>query len=165
MAEEILDLTGSLRMRVLGESMLPTIWPGDVLTIAQQEVRQFAIGDIGLFRRQDRFFVHRIQNIVRMHDSLHFIARGDSVLQADPPFQSKELLGRVVEVQRNNKARTPAGSLCLQCRIAGWLLSRCNRLRSLSLRLHAQLRIAPAQEFGAPTSQGWDSAGCFSWTK
>jgi signal peptidase I len=155
MAEEILCRTGSLRMRVLGESMLPSIWPGDVLLITRQNVEQFVIGDIGLFRRDGRFFVHRIQKIVRIDDSLHFVGRGDSVPKADPPFLSTELLGRVVEIHRNNQTRVPVCPLPLHTRAAGWMLSHCNSLRRLCLSGNGASR---GNGFGRAELRPWEPA-------
>jgi signal peptidase I len=108
MAAEVLRQTGFLRIRVLGESMLPSIWPGDMITIRQQSPNEFLVGDIGLFRKSERFFAHRIEKIVTIADSLHFITRGDSVLESDPCFHSAELLGKVVAIQ---PLQSPAQSL------------------------------------------------------
>ena len=40
--------------------MLPTLWPGDVLTVQSILPEQVEPGEIVLYMRQDRFFIHRI---------------------------------------------------------------------------------------------------------
>jgi hypothetical protein len=137
MALEVLGQSGSVRMRVLGESMLPNIWPGDVITVRQKPAGKFLIGEIGLFQKGGHFFAHRIHKIVTTHDSIYFITRGDSVSDNDPPFHHADLLGKVVAIQRNDHTHVPACPLSLYARIAGWILCHCNSLRSLLLRSHA----------------------------
>jgi hypothetical protein len=159
MAAEVLRQTGFLRIRVLGESMLPSIWPSDMITIRQQSPNEFLVGDIGLFRKSERFFAHRIEKIVTIADSLHFITRGDSVLESDPCFHSAELLGKVVAIQRNGRTRVPACPQPRYARIAGWILCHCNRLRSLSLRVHSIYRLGTHREFGGNNAQHGNFAG------
>jgi hypothetical protein len=152
MAREVLGRSGSVRMRVLGESMLPSIWPGDVITVRQKPAGEFLIGEIGLFQESGHFFAHRIHKIVTMHDSIYFITRGDSVPGNDPPFHHADLLGKVVAIQRKDHRHVPACPLSLYARVAGCILCHCNSLRSLSLRFHActalgRLRNSPRQLF------------------
>lgn len=156
---EVLRETGSLRMRVFGESMLPSIWPGDVITIKRQLAETFAVGDIGVFNKSDCFFAHRIERIATIRGLLHFITRGDSASENDPPFHPSELLGKVVAIQRNGQTRVPACPQPLYARTAGWILSHCNRLRSLSLRVHAVYRVASHWEFGGKNAQHGNLAG------
>jgi signal peptidase I len=165
MAMEVLRQTGFLRIRVLGESMLPGIWPGDLIIIKRQPAETFAIGDIGLFNRSDRFFAHRIEKIVTILGSLHFITRGDSVSDNDPSFHQAELLGKVVAIQRNGQTRVPAWPQPLYALIAGWILCHCNRLRSLSLRVHALYGLRTHREFGGKNAQHGNFAGLSSPAK
>jgi len=127
--------------------MLPSIWPGDVITISQQAVDEFAIGEVGLFRTEGRLLAHRIRSIVTIHDSLHFITRGDSVPDNDPPFHHMQLLGKVAAIQRNGETRSPARPFSLYGRVVGWILCHCDRLRSLSLHFHALSGSGTREEF------------------
>jgi hypothetical protein len=42
---EILKSSGQARLAVTGTSMLPTIWPGDILEVRRQSVAEIAPGD------------------------------------------------------------------------------------------------------------------------
>jgi hypothetical protein len=42
---EILKSSGQARLAVTGTSMLPTIWPGDILEVRRQSVAETAPGD------------------------------------------------------------------------------------------------------------------------
>jgi peptidase S24-like protein len=135
MAEEFLRKTGFLHLQVLGQSMLPGIWPGDVLTIETKIANEMEIGDIGLFRRNARFFVHRVKNKLILDGSLHLLARGDSAWKNDPLFPAHALLGRVVEVQHGNRITVPVREPALCARLLGWLFASCSTARNLALRL------------------------------
>jgi len=60
LAAEALRSWGTLKVRANGVSMLPTLWPGDVLTVQSVCPEQVEPGEIVLYMRQDRFFIHRI---------------------------------------------------------------------------------------------------------
>ncbi len=60
LAAEALRSWGTLKVRAHGVSMLPTLWPGDVLTVQSVRPEQVEPGEIVLYMRQDRFFIHRI---------------------------------------------------------------------------------------------------------
>ncbi len=40
--------------------MLPTVWPGDLLTIQSHRPDQAEPGEIVLYMRRGRFFIHRV---------------------------------------------------------------------------------------------------------
>ncbi len=95
LAAQVLQSSGKLRLRATGASMLPTLWPGDLLTIQSNSFDQVELGDIVLYMREGRFFVHRIVNKSDAKDQRPFvIARGDCMSQADRPVRSNELRGR-----------------------------------------------------------------------
>ncbi len=60
LAGEVLRSSGTLRLRVTGWSMLPTVMPGDTLVIEHVSSDAVSEGDIVLFVRDRRFFVHRV---------------------------------------------------------------------------------------------------------
>src|SRR5436305_6849449 len=60
LASESLRLSGNLRLKVSGWSMLPTIWPGDTLVISRLDGGELLQGEIALFQREGRFIVHRV---------------------------------------------------------------------------------------------------------
>jgi hypothetical protein len=136
MAQELLQIRGLLQLQVLGQSMLPTIWPGDIVTIERQLATKVAIGEIGLFEREGRFFIHRVKDKLTLNGLLHYRTRGDSASADDPPFQANALLGRVVKIERRNQTSFPGCDLRLYARMLGWILARYRPARNLALKLH-----------------------------
>ena len=63
---EVLRTFGSARLRVTGTSMLPSIWPGDILEVRRPGEVKIASGELVLFERGGRFFAHRVVGMVEM---------------------------------------------------------------------------------------------------
>ena len=51
LAAEVLSAGGTIRLQALGTSMLPSIWPGDVLSIERPPGQEIVPGDIVLVAR------------------------------------------------------------------------------------------------------------------
>src|SRR5215468_7210395 len=100
LAVEVLNKTGVLRLSAFGYSMLPTIYPGDILTIRRETVPAIQPGDVVLYARGDRFFIHRNLHCTRTDFGIALVTRGDSMPHADEPVTAEELLGRVVNIER-----------------------------------------------------------------
>jgi len=108
MAEEVVRTFGEVRLRVLGTSMVPSILPGDLVSIHRASLHDISPGEVVLFSRNGRLFVHRVvgrkglATAGRPEESC-LITRGDRLRQDDPPVSSTELLGRVVSIERDNR--------------------------------------------------------------
>ena len=133
LAVEVLTSGHSLRLRAFGTSMLPSIWPGDLLSIKPTSEQEIAAGDIVLVARQTRFFIHRL---IQKRDSC-WITRGDSLPQNDDPFTSCEVLGRVSLIHKNKKTIVPEPRRSLFNRTLAWMLCRSDTLRTFALRVHS----------------------------
>jgi len=72
LAADVIRRFGVLRLRVSGFSMLPSIWPGDIACVSR--VVAYRPGDVVLFSRKGRLFVHRV---VEMSGGA-VVTRGDS---------------------------------------------------------------------------------------
>jgi len=108
LAEEIIRTFGEVRLRVYGTSMAPCILPGDLVSIERASLRDISPGEIVLYFRNGRLFVHRV--VERKAAATAggsgepcLITRGDRLSYDDPPVCSAELLGRVVSVERANR--------------------------------------------------------------
>jgi hypothetical protein len=135
LAVEGLRCCGSVALKAWGTSMLPSLWPCDLLTIQKLASEEFIPGDIVLVRRNERVFIHRLIEKQRGLHGDSWITKGDAVSHTDPP--AMELLGRVVEVRRGNRSFAPGRRISrIQSAIA-WLLCRSDRLRNLVLSIHA----------------------------
>src|SRR5271154_1026013 len=92
LAAESLRASGRLRLRVRGESMLPTLWPGDVVEIASCSADEVRAGEIVLALRGGRFFLHRF---VGRSVKGGLLLQGDSMPHADPEFSDGAMIGRL----------------------------------------------------------------------
>src|ERR1700694_5722465 len=90
LAAEVLSSGGTIRLQALGTSMLPSIWPGDVLSIERKADEEIVPGDIVLVARQNRFFVHRLIE----RNNAHWITRGDALPCNDEPAEEVQVLGK-----------------------------------------------------------------------
>jgi hypothetical protein len=137
LAVEVLQSLGWLRLRATGSSMLPTLWPGDLLTIRSQSLQQVEPGDIVLWTRGGRFFVHRV---VRKSSTgaAWVVTRGDSMPAEDPAAAGEELLGKVVEIRRNGRPIALGHRLSPSAWVAAHVLRRSALCQRLALQLHAR---------------------------
>ena len=108
MVEEVVRSLGDVRLRTLGTSMVPAMLPGDLVSVRRAGLDEISAGEVVLFLQNGRLFVHRVvgRNVVSAAGNTEepcLITRGDRVRHDDPPVSSKELLGRVVSIERNNR--------------------------------------------------------------
>jgi hypothetical protein len=128
--------------------MLPTMWPGDILTIQSAACEELIAGDIVLILRDNRFFAHRLVERRGVPNCLSWITRGDAMPHNDPPAGGPELLGRVTGIRRGNRSFVPSRRLSLFDSVLAWILCRWNRFRNFTLHIHA------ASLEGGPTRAG-----------
>ena len=102
---EVLQQFGEVRVRVLGTSMLPAIGPRDVLLVRRCPMDRVAVGDVVLFAVGLRLFAHRVTEIGVVSAAPYLITKGDTHRQTDAPVSSRELLGRVVAVSKDDRVR------------------------------------------------------------
>lgn len=129
LAAEVLRNTGILRLRALGYSMLPTIWPSDLMDIETCSFSQISPGDVVLFTRDDRFFIHRV--LEKCESSL--TTRGDALAETDPPIHASQVLGKVTALRRANRA-LPVRPCSKIRHCLGLFLTHFGRIRGMVLR-------------------------------
>jgi len=133
LAAEVLRSSGRLRLRATGASMLPAVWPGDILSVRSHDVAEALPGDIVLFAREGRLVAHRVVERSLYQDRIQWVTRGDTVEGNDAPVSSPELLGRVAAIERGSRRLTPHQSLA--SRLASWILCRSDLATRVLLRL------------------------------
>jgi hypothetical protein len=133
LATEVLRSSGTIRLRALGTSMLPSIWPDDILSIERQSSEEIVPGDIVLVARDSRFFVHRL---IEKHNS-EWIMRGDSLPHTDQPVPEIQVLGKVSLIRRKAKVIVPRSRVSVLGRTVAWMLCRWDLFRNIALRLHS----------------------------
>ena len=148
LAAETLRSFGTLRLRVRGQSMLPSIWPGDTLVIKHSNFADIAPGDIVLYSRGNRFFAHRVLRGIEVADNPQLITQGDALRKQDAPVSPVELLGRVSQIIRDGKGMrvSPKGTL------ATWCVGRifCNSPFLSRLLVHLRTKRANSHSYEVP---------------
>jgi signal peptidase I len=142
LAEQVLRSFGTLRLEVTGLSMLPSVWPGDILFIDRRGMEQIAAGDIVLFARQRRLIAHRVLSKVAADENTCAITRGDALLSFDEPVSRTELLGSVRSILRAGlhvEPRVYPGSRALLIRSLLRRFSWVARTLALLHRLQSRL--------------------------
>lgn len=137
LAAELVRSFGILHLRVTGCSMLPSVWPGDVLLAHRQEIAKISAGDVVLFTREGRLIAHRTVSTTGDPENPCLITRGDAQLASDPPVTTAELLGKVVFILRAGKWLEPRARLSFPARLVAGLASHSGRLAWILVRLHA----------------------------
>ena len=137
LAAETLRQFSELRFVAHGTSMLPSIYPGDCLTITAFASSPPRRGDIVLCLRSGEFRVHRIVDILSDGSAALYITRGDALLANDPPISSAELLGRVSALFRSGKRVNIAFANGFGRRFLRWVVRRSSAATLLLLGWHA----------------------------
>jgi signal peptidase I len=135
LAGEVLRSSGTLRLQVMGWSMLPTVWPGDTLVIESANSNTVSEGDIVLFGRDRRLFAHRVVTKRSCGDS-RVVTRGDAMPGPDSPLSEDELLGRVSFIVRNGTRIAPSRSLRFSERVMAALVRRSDIAARVVVGVH-----------------------------
>ena len=137
LAAEVLRDFGDLRFRASGGSMLPTIFPGDVLMVRREPIAAIRLGDVVLSRRIGRFYAHRVVRIENHASGVRLITRGDALVYEDFPASESELLGRIPALIRKGKRIGLAAAPNAAGRLFQWVVRHSDLLATALLRWHA----------------------------
>ena len=134
MVTELLERGHSARFQAPGRSMHPTIREGEKITVEPVEPRAVRTGDIILYRTKTGVIAHRVIRIVQRDffseaalraersvlkprpspsqpSSLSpqhlFFLRGDASVNCDRPVEGRQILGKVVSVERDGRLIDP----------------------------------------------------------
>jgi hypothetical protein len=166
LAAEVLRSSGKLRLQVMGWSMLPSILPSDTLMIERTTGKQISKGDIILFRRDGRLFVHRVvtpayrsddshrddlrrddvQTSNLQRDDLQIITQGDGIAWPDPPVSESQVLGKISSIERNGRLIEPRKNLDFPQRAVSLLVRRSCSAARLVAGINGMRRRAEADE-------------------
>jgi hypothetical protein len=133
---EVLCLFDTVRLRVTGCSMLPSIWPGDTLIVQQVKAHDLAVGKIVLYRRASRLLAHRIVSLADLDPRGGVGVRGDALPVADDPILQSEILGVVSGVLRRGKHVRPSTHLRFRERLVGTVIWHSDLLARFVLFVH-----------------------------
>jgi hypothetical protein len=136
LASEVLRTSGGLRFAALGGSMVPTIFPKDILIVRRETARSARTGDVVLFFRDSRFCAHRLVEKREECEGLTLITRGDALAQNDAPVAEDEFLGCVEAVVRGRKRIELDGSPSRTELLLRWAVRRSSSAVKWLLRWH-----------------------------
>ncbi len=142
LAADVLRSGETLRVRVTGWSMLPSVLPGDTLVVARATSDAVRNGDIVLYGREQRLFAHRVVSQPKSFEDRRILTRGDSMPQADPPIGEEELLGKVSYIVRNGKCIAPDRSMRISERAVAALVRRSQVAARLVVGVHGMRQAA-----------------------
>lgn len=135
LAAHTLRERGRIALRVTGTSMLPAVLPRDVVFVRNCGFDAVQRGELVLFRREHRLFVHRVIG----HGPRGLVTQGDANPRPDAPVQPSEFLGRVVRQARNSRAFRPRHEMGGAARAAAALFRRSPHAANWFWRAHALL--------------------------
>jgi len=133
LAADVLRRTGCVRLTAFGYSMLPSVWPGDQLTIESRAFENVQSEDVVVYARSGRLFIHRALQV----EANRIVTRGDAMPTADAPVQPEELMGIVTAIRQADGSNRPVPVSSRWRRLIGLALAYSGKLRSLALRWHA----------------------------
>ena len=136
LAAEVLVRHGECSLQVLGASMMPTLWPHDMVRIVKRPFEELGVGNIVLYERNNRFYLHRLRKIIPEGSSYVLIARGDALPHNDPPLPASHVLGVLAGVRRGDQMLTLPGNPSLPLRAVARLLGWSGLLARLLIRFH-----------------------------
>jgi len=136
---------GNVQLRVAGASMVPVLWPGDLVTVQNCDPAQLETGSILVIRQKERLIAHRL---VRRAGA-YLVTRGDARPRCDDPVKPADVVGRVESITRDGRPvrAQPAGWQ----RLAAAILRRSELCTRLFLRLGPKIRTFGVGDAGVST--------------
>jgi signal peptidase len=143
LVSEVARLAGEVRLKLTGTSMMPAMWPGDIVTVQRCQLADLRPGHVALCRVEGKLLAHRVMRT--FHDRL--ITRGDSVPCSDPPVEASAIVGYVTNIARDH--RTIDTRHTWHHRALAAVLRRSHLCLRITLRLSSRInaRTRPAAPF------------------
>lgn len=96
----ILFVNGAFKyvpIAVMSNSMYPVFQRGDVLVYEKVDLKQLEVGNVLVFRLDDKIVLHRIRKITWKNDKIYIITKGDNLKSPDPQITTNEdVIGRMI---------------------------------------------------------------------
>jgi ATP-binding cassette subfamily B protein len=105
LAETLLDENHPLSFNMQGYSMYPTLRPGDIGIVEKWNTDELKIGDIIVFKANNKLVAHRLIKIIFRNDIRLYIAKGDKNNYFDEAFGDNAFVGKLTSFQRKSKLK------------------------------------------------------------
>ena len=143
LAAEVLHRFGEVRFIAHGSSMIPSIYPGDLLTVRSDSAADARRGEIVFFLLAGRPFIHRVMRKWPERNRVVFATRGDALPKEDPSIDASQLLGRVTHIQRRGRSIPVVAKPGPFTRAHRWAVRNSSIFARLLLAAHVlRMRIA-----------------------
>jgi signal peptidase I len=101
---ELLERGACVRFQATGHSMYPAIRDGEMIKVEPVEPSEIKKGDIVLYRAKQGVIAHRVVHIERRNGGPpFFVLRGDTLETCDGIVEPRQVIGRVISVERNGR--------------------------------------------------------------
>jgi signal peptidase I len=127
-------VSGKVQLKVAGVSMVPALWPGDIITVRSCDPQEVGPDSIIVFRQNQRLIVHRLMH----REGDRIVTRGDASPGVDEPITAAEIVGCVDTITRNGRPVDPR--LDLWQRTIASILRRSEWFTWFFLRLGSRIR-------------------------
>jgi hypothetical protein len=161
LAAEVLHRFGEVRFVAHGSSMIPSIYPGDLLTVRSESIADARRGEIVLFLLGGRFFVHRVVRKWPERNRVVFATCGDALAQEDPSVDGTQLLGRVTSILRRGRSVKVASGANPWSKLLRWGVRNSATFAKTILAAHLLLmRIFGGHALGSAGSRSEQLQEC-----
>ncbi len=137
LAAEVAGTFGRVQLRVVGTSMVPSIRPGDLVSVERVRVGEISPGEIVVFAQEGRLIAHRVVARKGGPEDGYLITRGDRTRRTDALVSSTELIGRVTRIERGSSQVRARAQLNMAQQVICHVLRFSDRATYLYLRLAA----------------------------
>jgi signal peptidase I len=134
LAADVAHISGKVQLKVAGFSMVPALWPGDLVTVRRCDPSELLAGSIIVFRQNEKLVVHRLIALT----GGRVVTRGDARPRCDEPVGTAEVLGRVDSVLRDGRPIRP--EISFWNRAVAFVLRHSDWCTWLYLRVVCRLR-------------------------
>ena len=100
---QLIEAKGKIYLRLSGFSMFPFLKEGDVALIKKVEINTLNIGDVIVFRKDQKMIAHRLVEIKKNGEHYSITTKGDTTKKNDPVFTEQNYIGKIVSFYRNEK--------------------------------------------------------------
>lgn len=106
LSRDILERGKSVRFQAKGSSMHPFIQDGDFITVNPIANSSVRVGNVVFYLTlEDKVIVHRVIRKYKRNGSVTMLIKGDAAFGSPDRVDSRNLLGRVVAIERNGYKR------------------------------------------------------------
>jgi hypothetical protein len=134
---QVLESFGEARLTAQGASMIPALWPGDMLLVHRMDAGRVSPGDIVLCRRVGGLRAHRLLAKLQTASGTVLVTRGDALSEDDPPQPAAGMLGRVSAVVRGQAQRPLSRRLSFGQTMVALLARRSAWATRILVRAHS----------------------------